>query len=30
MSYELGSQGFKVHKEGYEIGATGMMDIRSG
>ena len=30
MSCELGSQGFKVQKEGYEIGETGMKDIRSG
>lgn len=30
MSCELGSQGIKVHKEGYEIGAYGMKDMRSG
>lgn len=30
MSCELGSQGIKVHKEGYEIGAFGMKDIHSG
>lgn len=30
MSCELGSQGIKVHKEGYEIGAYGMKDIHSG
>ena len=30
MSCELGSQGIKVQKEGYEIGAYGMKDMRSG
>ena len=30
MSCELGSQGIKIAKEGYEIGTTGMKDIHSG
>ena len=30
MSCELGSQGIKVHREGYEIGQFGMKDMHSG
>jgi hypothetical protein len=30
MSCELGSQGIRVHKEGYEIGADGMVNMHSG
>lgn len=30
MSCELGTHGIKMPKEGYEIGTTGMKDIRTG
>jgi hypothetical protein len=30
MSCELGSNGIRVHREGYEIGTSGMKDLNSG